>query len=637
MQPLWESVKRGPSRESGELDTDFALNYHRALYSAQYDNAEDIWAQRWRLEDKAWRIEDGNWRETYTDTPLSLFTMLDKAENKTISYAPKDRKYTLSLLGTQSEAKARSLAALFGNLVLGKEGGTDATDLYGVWKDDRGNLRKSALIYTQYHIAGQGFVPIASRFLDPNVSANSAWQPESVPAVKAQPWAANYRDKNIADNPTHPTIPDLLIGPHTIVERRRTKYLALSPLRGDYLDVHPGVVAVVEGEAVGGDSLQALLSQASRGGEGAALHWAPGSGSGRNTTALPPVNASSASAWGEAFFASPAAVPPPPQQQQQQQGFITFPRAFDTNVDWQDRHWQYLLAPNDRWSDFRNFRDRQEGASGAACPSLHHLMLINFGRCARLEYDLTYKSQRAPDRALEPWALGTSLSQMHSPPQKDYQDKQRAFFGSVETADFEDCLGAHAQLLQRYEDCLLARVPDFNANVALGVLGRECVGGGGQCGPPHFTGPFTQALPNATYGFPAFDAGAAANLSGLSAYEPDITGIQPLFPDPSQGADYAPQRLRSYYGMAIKLTGRGAPGGWQAGSQYGAAGPGPFPQFNAERRLEGAAGGGEAPPPPAGRDEDLEAAAAAGSSSEPLSPQEEALHKAWREKKLRGA
>jgi hypothetical protein len=33
-----------------------------------------------------------------------------------------------------------------------------------------------------------------------------------VPAVKAQPWIFNYEDKNIADNPVHETVADLLIG-----------------------------------------------------------------------------------------------------------------------------------------------------------------------------------------------------------------------------------------------------------------------------------------------------------------------------------------------------------------------------------------------------------------------------------------
>ncbi len=33
-----------------------------------------------------------------------------------------------------------------------------------------------------------------------------------MPAVKAQPWVFNYEDKNIADNPVHETVADLLIG-----------------------------------------------------------------------------------------------------------------------------------------------------------------------------------------------------------------------------------------------------------------------------------------------------------------------------------------------------------------------------------------------------------------------------------------
>lgn len=43
-------------------------------------------------------------------------------------------------------------------------------------------------------ILGQGYPVVSSRFQDPDDRNNSYWSPDSVPSVKAQSWAANYRD-----------------------------------------------------------------------------------------------------------------------------------------------------------------------------------------------------------------------------------------------------------------------------------------------------------------------------------------------------------------------------------------------------------------------------------------------------------
>lgn len=91
MQPMWESVKLPPrpdeikdnedgSTYNDDYDNDkgfkcpgyfttcgidenckdpevnYALNYHRAFYTPEYDNQHDIYIQRWRLEDKRWNI-----------------------------------------------------------------------------------------------------------------------------------------------------------------------------------------------------------------------------------------------------------------------------------------------------------------------------------------------------------------------------------------------------------------------------------------------------------------------------------------------------------------------------------------------------------------------------------------------------
>ncbi|KAJ0411824.1 hypothetical protein ATCC90586_002977 [Pythium insidiosum] len=50
MNPLWESVKRADG------STDFGLSYHRAFYHEGYDNPNDIYLQRWRMEDVPWEV-----------------------------------------------------------------------------------------------------------------------------------------------------------------------------------------------------------------------------------------------------------------------------------------------------------------------------------------------------------------------------------------------------------------------------------------------------------------------------------------------------------------------------------------------------------------------------------------------------
>lgn len=43
-------------------------------------------------------------------------------------------------------------------------------------------------------VLGQGYPVVSSRFQDPRDANNSYWSPDSVPSVKAQSWAASYRD-----------------------------------------------------------------------------------------------------------------------------------------------------------------------------------------------------------------------------------------------------------------------------------------------------------------------------------------------------------------------------------------------------------------------------------------------------------
>ncbi|TMW62075.1 hypothetical protein Poli38472_009568 [Pythium oligandrum] len=50
MDPLWESVRDENDK------TQFGLSYHRAFYHEGYDNPNDIYLQRWRMEDMPWEV-----------------------------------------------------------------------------------------------------------------------------------------------------------------------------------------------------------------------------------------------------------------------------------------------------------------------------------------------------------------------------------------------------------------------------------------------------------------------------------------------------------------------------------------------------------------------------------------------------
>ena len=65
---------------------------------------------------------------------------------------------------------------------------------------------------------------------------------------------------NIADNPTHRTAPDKLIGQERVVETRRAKFIAISRLTDDYLDT-TGQMTSFEGELEDGADLVSLFQQ----------------------------------------------------------------------------------------------------------------------------------------------------------------------------------------------------------------------------------------------------------------------------------------------------------------------------------------------------------------------------------------
>jgi len=62
----------------------------------------------------------------------------------------------------------------------------------------------------------------------------------------------NAKCSNIDDNPTHPTLQDKLLGVMKIRTKRRAKYIAVSLMTPDYLDLS-GVVQSTEGELDSGN------------------------------------------------------------------------------------------------------------------------------------------------------------------------------------------------------------------------------------------------------------------------------------------------------------------------------------------------------------------------------------------------
>ena len=243
MQPTWESVKDA----NGHIDT--AATYHRAHYEPEYDDYHDIYLQRWRTEDKHWKV---------------VCVDRNTGVEREVSYGKENLNHDGEVCNDPFEYKK----------VLGQGNPTQ-------------------------HNTKDG---IPSPFLDPNHPVNNAWRPDSVPAVKAQPWSANYRDgtcgvrrvdegkdhldptipdrdkpdrgscSNIADNPTHRTAPDKLIGKDRIVESRRAKFIAISRLTDDYLDT-TGQLTSFEGELEDGADLIALVGQAKASSDSMPFGW----------------------------------------------------------------------------------------------------------------------------------------------------------------------------------------------------------------------------------------------------------------------------------------------------------------------------------------------------------------------------
>ena len=159
MQPMWESVKHAPGHKNQQSSftfdgsVNFGLNYHRAFYHPAYDDAHDIYVQRWRSEDVKWQIVCVN-----------------------------------------SNGRARSI------LIPGQYADVAKTMYQTNVCNKANNIINSKYITTNERaiVVGVGDVgdrgPVLSRFKDPADPKNNWWRPSSVPRVKSQPWGFNYID-----------------------------------------------------------------------------------------------------------------------------------------------------------------------------------------------------------------------------------------------------------------------------------------------------------------------------------------------------------------------------------------------------------------------------------------------------------
>lgn len=279
MQPVWESAKK----QDGSIN--YRSSYLRAYYDPGYDNYHDIFYQRWRKEDKDWDVVCRN-----------KITGKTRQVSST-SYTQPSDGYSVSDFGTvcidPDEEKI----------------------IYGMGGDRGSNTTVKTL------------------FTGPNNAENSWWIQTSVPTVRAQPWANNYRDgycgirqldeylaildpnlattkfatrgtcSNIVDNPPHQSLEDKFIGVQQVVGSRRAKFMALSELTEDLMDT-TGNLNSFEGELDSGDLISMIIEMG---------QFGFAAGTTVKSTFAPPVRSE-----------------------------------FDTASDWNTRFRQYLSFPNDR-------------------------------------------------------------------------------------------------------------------------------------------------------------------------------------------------------------------------------------------------------------------------------------------------
>jgi hypothetical protein len=226
-------------------------------------------------------------------------------------------------------------------------------------------------------------------------------------------------------------------------------------LIGDW--VLAGVLRVMEGEMENDDDLIVLLNDYGR------FSWEPSSNSSAArpfiTTFPAPVNGTNKGSFD-----------------------------FDTEFDWETRHWQFYNSTGDRRYDFVNFRDKQVNLD---CARIHNASQIKYIQCVNIsDHIAPFLSDAVID-----WT---------------YEDHH--LFESRSSEEYETCLEQHLALLQDFQKCVQDQLVDYDGidtwygrcravapppwsfravdhcldclAVCRGVNDRECVGGGGECGPP---------------------------------------------------------------------------------------------------------------------------------------------------------
>ena len=303
MQPMWESVKF----ENGTCN--YGLNYHRSFYHAGYDDNDDICNQRLRKEDKKYNYVKPS------EECMAQPDFLPKLSKDQIGSVPPHMFNRKDRNGNDCKPQT-----------------------YGMGPP-----------YFDGHAIQE---PVKSRFKYPNKTSNNFWMPSSVPTVKPQPWVENYEDGNINDNPTHATVPDKLIGPTQLVHMRRAKYVAISRLTDDYLDITTWM-NIIEGEAGDMDSLAKIVDVKNY------LGWAATDANGSSTEPV--------SVWGsdsdqESYIGRTRGL-----AERLTLSRYTEATGFDKPVfaevepDWFNRYWQYTTDYNDRVDSPVNFKDQIDG------------------------------------------------------------------------------------------------------------------------------------------------------------------------------------------------------------------------------------------------------------------------------------
>ena len=303
MQPMWESVKF----PNGTCN--YGLNYHRSFYSSGYDDNDDICNQRLRKEDKAFK---------YVKPSEECMAQPD--------FLPKLHK----------DQKGSIAPHMFNRR--DAEGKNCKPTTYGMGPP-----------YFPEHAITD---PVKSRFKYPNKTENNFWMPSSVPTVKPQPWVENYEDGNIADNPTHSTIADELIGPTQLVHMRRTKYVAISRLQDDYLGI-TNWMNIIEGEAADMASLSKIVDLKGY------LGWAA---TDEGSSSTEPIEVWGSDSDQQAYTTRTRGLPEKLalKRYTEATGFDK-PSFAKVEPDWYNRHWQYTTHYNDRVDSPVNFKDQING------------------------------------------------------------------------------------------------------------------------------------------------------------------------------------------------------------------------------------------------------------------------------------